>query len=131
MDDYWQIGFLILCVAALLGVAYLIPTLLQMRRTTQDLARTLETLNQSLPAILRNIEDISTNLRHTTASARTQIDGLALSVKRLQSVLMGIAAGGEQALPSLTRSPYLHALRQAVALGRAAREFLRVYRSLR
>lgn len=62
-----EIALLIL-VVILIGLAiFLIPVLLQVWRVARDASVTLVTLNQSLPLILNNLEEITTNVNNSTS----------------------------------------------------------------
>ena len=60
---YLEIALVILIIILILLVIFCIPILIQIWRTSKDLTMTLQTLNQSLPAILKNLEEITTNIK--------------------------------------------------------------------
>ena len=63
-----DVGLMILGVAVLLLVIFCIPVLVNLWRAVQNVAVTLETLNANLPAILKNLEEISTNINNSTSA---------------------------------------------------------------
>lgn len=61
-----EISMVILSIVVLLVAAFSIPFLLQIWRTTKSITETLHMLNQSLPGILRNLEEITTTINRAT-----------------------------------------------------------------
>ncbi len=59
---YLEIGLIIFGIALLLLVLFCIPILLKLWRAASDVTVTLQALNERLPAILKNMEEISTIL---------------------------------------------------------------------
>jgi len=70
---YLEIALLILVVILIVLVIFLIPVLLQIWRITRDLSVTLVNLNQSLPLILNNLEEITTNVNNSTSLIDSKI----------------------------------------------------------
>ncbi len=70
----WETSLFILCLAVVVLVAFLIPVLLQLRQTIQNLDTTVTTLNQNLPRILKNLDSITENIRHSVAAVRATLE---------------------------------------------------------
>lgn len=122
---------IVLCVAVVALAAYLIPLIIQLRRTAGMLTQSLEVLNKSLPLILSNVEQITTQVRQSTLTVHTQVDQLAFGMKRVQGVLLGLSTGLEQLLPALIRLPVWDKLRTVAAIAKGVSVFLSVYRTNR
>ena len=70
----WETSLFILCLAVVVLVAFAIPVLLQLKRTIQNLDAAVTTLNQSLPQILKNLDSITENVRHSVAAVRSTVE---------------------------------------------------------
>jgi len=57
--------------------------LVQISRTTKSLRKTIDSLNQRLPLILKNLEEIMTNALQVTNTVEKQGDNLAMTMKRI------------------------------------------------
>jgi uncharacterized protein YoxC len=121
-----EISIFILSIACLLFALFSIPSLLQIRKTAETIAYTLQTLNQNLPAILKNLEEMTTQLNQTTLTIHRQIDGFSYHMKRLQHTL-GFFADVVQILQGSIRLPFLNTLTNLTAMVRGFRVFLHVF----
>ena len=121
-----EISIFIVSIACLLFVLFSIPSLLQIRKTAETMANTLQTLNQNLPVILRNLEEITTQINQTTLTVHRQIDGFSYQMKRLQHTL-GFFADVIQILQGSIRLPFLNTLTNLTAVVRGFRVFLHVF----
>jgi len=70
----WETSLFILCLAVVVFVTFMIPVLLQLRRTIQNLDATVTTLNQNLPQILKNIDYITENIRQSVHAVRATVE---------------------------------------------------------
>jgi uncharacterized protein YoxC len=120
-----EISICILSIAFLLFALFSIPTLLQIRRTAEEITGTLRTLNQNLPAILRNLEDMTTHLNQATLTVHHQIDGISYHLKRLQHAL-SFLADVVQILRGSIKLPLFNTLTNLTAGIRGIRVFLNV-----
>lgn len=125
-----EISLAILGIVFLLIVAFSIPFMLQIWRTTKGITETLHMLNQSLPGILKNLEEITTNINKATHAVNEQIDGLSAVTKRIQGVL-GVVTDIENLLRAGIGLPVFRTLRNAVAVVTGVKVFLKVLRSSR
>ena len=125
-----EISIFILSIACLLFALFSIPSLLQVRKTAEIIAITLQTLNQNLPAILKNLEEMTTHLNQTTLMVHHQIDGFSYHMKRLQNTL-GFFADVLQILQGSIRLPFLNTLTNLTAVVRGFRVFLHVFNEKR
>ncbi len=123
-----ETGIALISVAFLLMVIFIIPSLLQVRRAAKHLSETLSTLNGSLPGILKNLEEITLNIRLASNTVQVQVEGLALVVGRIQSI-MGFILDLEELLRGKMKLPAFHILTNFMAFKRGLMAFLSVYRS--
>jgi uncharacterized protein YoxC len=93
-----EIILIILSVVFLMLFAgFLIPVLIQIRRTAKDMAETLQHLNQGLPMIMKNLEEITTNINRTSTTVHRQVAELSLTLRRIQGTV-GVFLGLEEVL---------------------------------
>ena len=116
-----EIILIILSVVFLLLFAgYFIPLLIQIRRTAKVMAETLQHLNQGLPLILNNLEEITTNVNRTTTTVHRQVAELSLTVRRIQGVV-GVFLELEEVLRRRVSS---RTFRTSLAVARGTRAFI-------
>jgi len=115
-------------IALLLLVVFAIPSILQIRRAAKNLTETLEVLNRSLPAILKNVEEITFNVRQASNTVQMQVEGLALIAGRIQNIL-AFVLDLENLLRGKMKLPIFQALTNLTAVKRGFQTFLRVYRA--
>ena len=125
-----ELGVFILSVAFLLFALFSIPTLLQIRKTAETIATTLQALNENLPTILKNLEDITTNINSATLTVNRQIEDLSYSFRKLQKTI-GFLADMGQIVQAGVRIPFLNTLTSLVAVAKGVRVFLSVLNAKR
>ena len=69
-----EIAAVIVAVAFVILIGYLIPTILQMKRTIAESERLLARLNHELPVMLKDAQGTSENIRNMTDQARVGVD---------------------------------------------------------
>jgi len=69
----WEVSLLIASIAFLMLVAFLIPAVVQVKRTAERVEIASENLNMHLPNILTNLDEITTNLTGIMSSGRRQM----------------------------------------------------------
>ena len=123
-----EISVFILSIAFLLFALFSIPSLLQIRRTAEAIATTLRTLNENLPVILRNLEDITTHVSQATFAVNRQIGELSDSFRKLQKTIGFLSDLGQivQEGVRILRIPFLNALTSLAAVAKGVRVFLSV-----
>jgi len=127
---FLEISVAILSIVFLLIAALSIPFLLQIWRTAKGITITLDMLNESLPGILRNLEEITTNINKATHTVNEQIEGLSLLARRIQG-LMSIVLDVENILRAGVRLPVFKTLRNALAVATGVKAFMKVFFSSR
>ncbi len=86
MSANLEITVVILSVALLLIVVFAVPFLLQLWRSAKNAAVTLEILNQRLPTILANLEEITLNIRKTTTEVNHRVEEVSAVIQKVQGV---------------------------------------------
>ena len=121
---YLEIVLIILGIAFLLLVIFCIPILVQIWRTAKDITITLETLNISLPLLLKNLEDITTNINNSTTAVNREIQSFSMTADRIHSVISDIADDVQSITPLTIKSPLFQKLKNLVAIVKGIRVFV-------
>lgn len=123
-----EISVVILSLVFLLIAVFSIPLLLQIWRTAKSMATTMQMLNESLPGILKNLEEITTSINKATHTVNEQIEGLSLVARRIQG-LLGIISDIEDVLHVGARLPVIKTVRNVFAVLTGVKVFLKVFLS--
>ena len=121
---YLEIGLIILVIALLLMVIFCIPILLQIWRTAKDITTTLGTLNKSLPLLLKNLEDITTNINNFTTIGNQEIQRFSRTADRIHLVVSDIVDDVQSITPLAIKSPLYQKLKNVVAIVKGIRVFV-------
>ena len=121
---YLEIGLIILVMALLLLVIFCIPILLQIWRTAKDITTTLGTLNKSLPLLLKNLEDITTNINNFTTIGNQEIQRFSRTADRIHLVVSDIVDDVQSITPLAIKSPLYQKLKNVVAIVKGIRVFV-------
>jgi uncharacterized protein YoxC len=127
---FMEIGVFILSIAFMLFALFSIPSLLQIRKTAEIIATTLQALNENLPGILKNLEGITTNLNQATFTMNRQIEDLSYSFRKLQKTI-GFLADLGKIVQAGVRIPFLNTLTSLAAVAKGVRVFLSVLNARR
>ncbi len=127
---FLEIGVFIVGIVFLLLVAFSIPFLLQIWRSAKSITSTLHMLNESLPGILKNLEEITTNINKATHTVNEQIEGLAVVTRRIQG-LLSVVLDIDNILRTGVRLPVFKTIRNVVAVITGVKVFLKVFLSSR
>jgi len=122
-----EIFLIIFGIAILLLAVFCIPILVQIWRTTKDVAVTLEALNKSLPLILKNLEDITNNINCSTSAVNREVQELSGTVGRFQSMLKGVVDDIQHITPLVVNSPAFQTVKNIVAVVKGICVFLDVF----
>ena len=90
----------------------------------KNIAITLQTINRSLPLIMSNLEEITSDIASATHTVNARVEGLSSAIKKLQSVL-DVAAN----LVPAIKLPFFKTLTTLSAALKGARAFLSAFRS--
>jgi uncharacterized protein YoxC len=118
-----EIFLIALSVAVLLIAVFSIPFFLQLLRTVKSLDLTLHLLNQNLPGILKNLEEITTNANRATAIVTREVEDLSLTIRKLQGTL-GLLVSIEEIVRRNIHLTFAHKVRTSMAVAKGARVFL-------
>lgn len=103
-----------------------IPILTGLWRTIRDITVTLDTLNSSLPAILKNLEDITANINNSTATINREVQEIFVTISNFQSVVNDIVKDIHSVTPMVLKSPVFHSAKNAFAVYKGVSTFLKV-----
>ena len=123
---YLEIGLVILVIILILLVIFCIPILLQIWRTSKDLKITLQTLNQSLPAILKNKEEIIINVNSSTAILNRRIQNFSNTAERSQLIISDIIDNIQCFAPIAMKLPIFQTIKKVAAVIKGIRVFIDV-----
>jgi len=123
---YLEIGLIILGLALLLLVLFCIPILLKLWRAASDVTVTLQVLNERLPVILKNMEEISTNINQSTSAISSEVQKYAAVSQRFQKIMSDLVGGIELLSPLAMRSPVFRKVSDAIAVAKGVRVFFNV-----
>lgn len=121
-----EVGFLLLGAALLLLVLFSLPIFWKIWRAVSDLAITLDALNKHLPGILKNMEEISTNINNSTTTMNNEINKYSTTANRLHKVMDNLVSGVEIVLPFASRLPLIQKVTQLAAVTKGVSVFLKV-----
>ena len=124
---YLEIFLIISGIAIILLLIFCIPVLTQLWRTTKDVAVTLETLNQSLPAILKNLEEITANINSSTSAVNREVQNISGTIGRFQLVIKGIVDDIQYITPLAMKTPVFQTIKNIIAVVKGIRVFLDVF----
>jgi uncharacterized protein YoxC len=118
-----NLGILLIAFAVLLVAAFIIPVLLQLRLTAKSMSLTLQLLNQNLPGILKNVEEMTANANRTTTIVAREVEELSLTIRKLQGTL-GLIVGVEEIVRRNLHLAFTHKVRTSLAVAKGVRVFL-------
>ncbi|MFO7570953.1 MAG: DUF948 domain-containing protein [Smithellaceae bacterium] len=121
---YLEIGVVLIGAALCILVLFCIPILVKLWRAINNIAITLDVLNQRLPAILDNVEGISTHVNESTKALNLEVQKYAETADRIHHVLSNVVSGVEWLSPIASRSPLLRKVTEATALVKGIRAFI-------
>lgn len=116
----WEVSLLIVNIAFLLLVAFLIPTIVQLKRTAERVEIASENLNMHLPNILTNLDEITTNLTGIMSSGRRQMQMLEDATEEVKLMVEDLSAF-EKEIKEKIENPLVETLATIAALAKAAR----------
>ena len=96
-------------------------------RTAKDITITLETLNKSLPLLLKNLEDITTNINNSTTVVNQEIQNFSRTADRIHLIISGIVDDVQSITPWAIKSPLFQKLKNVVAIVKGIRVFADVF----
>lgn len=91
-----ETGLFILILLLAVFLIFAVPVLYQLYNSAKRASATLEALNRSLPLILTNLEEITTNMNKASRNVHDQVESLARAAERYQGIIGAI--GGARGL---------------------------------
>jgi len=122
-----EICLIILGIAVLLLVIFCIPILIQLWRTTKDVAVTLETLNQRLPLILKNLEEITENINSSTTAVNREVQNISGTIGRFHLVIKDVVDDIQDISSLAIKSPVFQSVKHVIAVAKGIHAFLDVF----
>lgn len=123
---YLEIALLILVSILIVLVIFCIPLLLQIWRISKDLTMTLQTFNQSLPLILKNLEEITTNVNSSTAIVNKKLQNFTSPSSMSGFLLTDIINNIQYLAPLALKLPVFRIIKNIVAVAKGMRVFAEV-----
>jgi glucosamine 6-phosphate synthetase-like amidotransferase/phosphosugar isomerase protein len=120
---YLEIALKILVSVLILLIIFCIPVLLQMWRISKDITIILKTLNQSFPAILKNLEEITTNVNSSTAVINRKIQNFNNASNRSHALVDNIINNIKYLAPIALKLPIFRIIGNVVAIAKGVRVF--------
>ncbi len=121
-----ETGLMLIGAALLLLVILSIPILWKLWRAANDVTITLQALNERLPVILKNMEDISTNINQSTTAINQSVQDYAVTARRFHEVMGGLANGLEIFSPLALRMPLFRTVASLIPIMKGITVFLNV-----
>jgi hypothetical protein len=126
MSMYLEIALFVLVVILILLVIFLIPVLLQVWRVARDASVTLVTLNQSLPLILNNLEEITTNVNNSTSLIDSKISHFASASGKSGLLISELLNNMQLFAPLALKLPIFRIVNHILAVAKGMRVFVDV-----
>jgi uncharacterized protein YoxC len=121
-----EIALLILVSVLIVLVIFCIPVLLQIWRVTKNMEITLQTLNQSFPAILKNIEEITANINSSTATVNQRIQNFANASNRSGLLVSDLLNNIQLFTPIALKLPIFRIIKNVMAIAKGLQVFIDV-----
>jgi hypothetical protein len=121
-----EIALLILVIILIALVIFCIPVILQIWRISKNLYITVQTLNQSLPLILKNLEEITTNVNSSSTLINKKIQSFAGASNRSSLLLSDIINNMQYFAPIALKLPIFRIIGYLVAVAKGMRVFVEV-----
>ena len=118
-----EISVLVACVAFVIFILYLIPTIVQFKRSARSIEESSNQINQKLPDILNNLEEITNNFSGIMSSGRRQAEILSETVSEIKLLVDNIV-NFQKHLHTRIENPIIETLTTINALSKAIRAFL-------
>ena len=91
--SYSEIAWVVIAAAVLLLVIFCIFVLIRLRGVAKEAQSSLQILNERLPGILKNIEEITVDINTSTNAVRTQVQQYADTAARFHGMVDGTVRG--------------------------------------
>jgi uncharacterized protein YoxC len=120
-----EISILIICLAVLVLVLFLVPTIIQLKKSAKRIEEVSGQLNQQFPTILGNITEITSNLNTILSSGRQQVESLGEATQNVKTMVNDIVQF-ERRIRHQVQNPIIETLTTIVAITKAIQTFLTI-----
>ncbi|MHB8090386.1 MAG: DUF948 domain-containing protein [Syntrophales bacterium] len=114
---------LIVSLAFFVIAGYAVWTLIQIRKTSLSVAETLDSVNQSLPVIMKNLEEITTRMNKVTNTVERRVDDFSSTFEKINGA-MNFYLGKEQLFRQQVGIPVANVFRTYGAVVKGISVFL-------
>jgi uncharacterized protein YoxC len=121
-----EIGLIILVIILILLIIFCIPILLQIWRVSKDLTITLQAMNQSLPVILKNMEEITANVNNSTSLINKRIQNSSDTTNRSRLIINDVIDNIQYFAPLAMRLPVFSSFKNIIAIVKGISVFIDV-----
>ncbi|MGB5218739.1 MAG: DUF948 domain-containing protein [Smithella sp.] len=121
-----ETALLILVGILIVLVIFCIPLLLQIWRVSKDFSQTVQTLNQSLPLILKNLEEITNNVNSSSSMINQKIQNFAGPSSGSGLLLSDLINNLQYIAPLALKLPIFRIVRNVMAVAKGLRVFVEV-----
>ncbi len=128
METLLYISAFLVSVAVLILAACCVPFLLESWRAARNIAAALQTLNENLPGILADVQEIASLWKRTAETVNREVEEIAEPVQRVRRVLSDLSQDFETIVQEGVRLPLWRRLRDFAALQKGIGAFLEAYR---
>ncbi len=125
MNTNLETALIVLVFVVVMLVIFLVPVLFQLWRSAKNMTAALETINHSLPAILKNVEELTGNVNQASYELKAGIEQVSSGIKKAQAA-MGILDVLTPLVYSKVPAAMAGKLLKLVALFRGLKVFLAV-----
>ena len=123
---YLETSLVILIAILILLIISCVPILLQIWRILKDVKVALETFNQSLPAIMKNLEEITANVNASSTLINKKIHDFNNSSNLSQLLTSDIFSNLQYVVPMVMKLPVFRMIRTGMAVAKGLRVFVEV-----
>ncbi|MBW6486770.1 MAG: DUF948 domain-containing protein [Syntrophobacterales bacterium] len=118
-----EIILLIVSLAFFVIAGYAVWALIQIRKTSLSVAKTLDSVNQSLPVIMKNLEEITTRMNKVTNTVERRVDDFSSTFEKINGA-MSFYLGKEQLFRQQVGIPVANVFRTYGAVVKGISVFL-------
>ena len=123
---YLDVALKILVSILIAVVVICIPVLLKLWRVADELSIALQTINQRLPLVMKNMEEITANINSSTETLNQKLQSITSASARSRLLISDILGNLGLLTPLIARVPALKLLKNSVAVVKGIRVFLDV-----
>ena len=126
--ELWQISILIIAISVLVLVGFMVPVLIQLRRSVKKFEDVSRNLDQRLPTILASVDNITANVSNITDAGKHHAETIGLAVTQIKGMVDDVASV-EKTIKYHMDSRLIRSLTTITAGAKAANAFVSVIRN--